>query len=150
MPQNYNSNGISFDYPGTWVKLSPSNANASVVKSNVVAVGDPNSPETGNIIVIIQKTKKSGTMDEIVEASKADLNKDWGAVVQSEKTIKVDGRDAKDIIYTTNSSSNKKERMVIFDKNDFVYCIIMGGPVSAFDGQKNNFDMIVNSFKVIK
>jgi hypothetical protein len=38
--------------------------------------------------------------------------------------------------------------MVIFDKNDIVYCIILGGSASAFDGQKNNFDMIVNSFRV--
>jgi hypothetical protein len=149
-PQNYNSNGVSFDYPGTWTKLTPNqsdNANKST-KSNVVAVGDPNSAQTGNIIVLVQKTNKSGTLEEIVEASKADLKKDWGATMQSDNLITVDGIQAHDVIYTTNSSTNKKERMVIFDKNDIVYCIILGGSASAFDSQKNNFDMIVNSFKV--
>lgn len=87
-------------------------------------------------------------MDEIVAASKAEIEKDWGAIMMSDDMIKVDGRDAHDIIYTTDSRSNKKERMVIFDKNNTIYCIIMGGSISAFDGQKDNFDMIVNSFKV--
>lgn len=149
-PQNYNSSGVSFNYPGTWVKLSPNqlnNTNEST-RSDIVAVGDPNSAQNGNIIVIVQRSDKVGTLDEIVAASKAELQKDWGAVMLSDNIIKVDGRDAHDIIYTTDSRSNKKERMVIFDKNDMVYCIIMGGSVSAFDGQKNNFDMIVNSFKV--
>ncbi len=87
-------------------------------------------------------------MEEIVEASKADLQKDWGATMLSDNIITVDGIQAHDVIYTTNSSTNKKERMVIFDKNDIVYCIILGGSASAFDSQKSNFDMIVNSFQV--
>lgn len=147
-PQNYNSNGISFNYPGTWTKMTLNqsyNANEST-KSNVVTVGDPNSDQ--NIIVIVQKTKEIGTLEEIVAASKADLQNDWGAVMLLDNIITVDGMDAHDITYKTNSSTNKKERMVIFDKNNMIYCIILGGSASAFDSQKNNFDMIVNSFKV--
>ena len=150
MPQNYNGNGVSFDYPGTWIKLNQdqlNNTNESM-QSDIVAVSDPNSAHNENIIVIVQKTVKIGTLDEIVAASKDELGKDWGAVMHSDNIIKVDGRDAHDIIYTTDSRSNKKERMVIFDKNNMVYCIIMGGSISAFDSQKDNFDMIVNSFKV--
>jgi hypothetical protein len=150
MPHNYNENGVSFNYPGTWIKLNPNqlnNTNEST-NSDLVAVGDPNSAHSGNIIVIVQRTEKVGNLDEIVEASKAELAKDWGAVVLSDNIIKVDRRYAHDIIYTTDSRSNKKQRMVIFDKNEMVYCIILGGSISAFDGQKDNFDMIVNSFKV--
>lgn len=152
MPHNYNENGVSFNYPGTWTKLNPNqlnNTNEST-NSDLVAVGDPNSAHSGNIIVIVQRTEKVGNLDEIAEASKAELAKDWGAVVISDNIIKVDGRDAHDIIYTTDSRSNKKQRMVIFDKNEMVYSIILGGSISAFDGQKDNFDMIVNSFKVTK
>ena len=150
MPQSYNSNGVYFDYSGTWVELTPnqSNDSNSTYKSNVVAVGDPNSADAGNIIVLVQKTNKSGTMEEIIEASKADLKKDWGAVMLSDNIITVDGRQAHDIVYVTDSETNKKERMVIFDKNNMVYCIILGGSASAFDGQKDNFDLIVNSFRV--
>jgi len=149
-PQNYNSNGIYFEYPGTWAELTPnqSNTSNSSSNSNVVAVGDPNSADTGNIIVLVQKINKSGTLEEIIEASKADLKEDWGATMLSDNIITVDGIQAHDIVYVTDSESNKKERMVIFDKNDIVYCIILGGSASAFDGQKNNFDMIVNSFRV--
>lgn len=149
-PHNYNSTGVYFNYPGTWTILTPGqseDANEST-KSNVVVVGDPNSAQTGNIMVLVQKTNKSGTLEEIVEASKDDLKKDWGATMLSDNLIIVDGKQAHDVIYITNSSTNKKERMVILDKNDKVYCIIFGGSVSAFDGQKNNFDMIVNSFRV--
>lgn len=149
IPQNYNSNGVSFDYPGTWTKLTLNqpNTNKSNI-SNVVVIGDPNSAPNNNIMVIVQKTKKIGKLEEIVAASKADLQEDWGAVMLSDNIINVDGREAHDIIYKTNSSTNKKERMVIFDKNNMIYCIILGAHASAFDSQKNNFDMIVNSFKV--
>lgn len=66
----------------------------------------------------------------------------------SDNIITVDGRQAQDVIYLTDEKYNKKERMVFFDKNNMVYCIILGSTPSAFDGQKNNFNMIVNSFKV--
>lgn len=149
-PHNYNSNGIYFNYPGTWSIITPNQSNDSgaSTKSNVVAVGDPNSGDTGNILVLVQKTNKSGTLDEIVEASKADLQGDWNATMLSDNLITVDGRQAHDVVYVTDPKTNKKERMVIFDKNNKVYCIILGGTASAFDGQKNNFDMIVNSFRV--
>ncbi len=60
MPQNYNGNGISFDYPGTWIKLNQNqlnNTNESM-QSDLVAVGDPNNVHNANIIVIVQKTEK--------------------------------------------------------------------------------------------
>jgi len=148
-PQNYNSNGIYFEYPGTWVELTPNESNnSSSSNSNIVAVGDPNSAETGNIIVLVQKINKNDTLEEVVEASKAHLLEDWEGAMLSDDIITVDGRQAHDIVWVTDAKTNKKERMVIFDKNDVVYCIILGGYASAFDGQKNNFDMIVNSFRV--
>lgn len=150
-PHIYSSNGIQFNYPGTWTVITPnqqSNDDGASTKYNVVAVGDPNSADTGNILVLIQKKNKSGTLDEIAEASKADLKKDWNATMLSDTVITVDGAQAHDIIYITDPKVNKKERMVILDKNNMVYCIILGCTVSAFDGQKNNFDMIINSFQV--
>jgi len=147
-PQNYDSNGISFNYPGSWVQLSLNNSDEvnGTAKYNVVAIGDPNSDQ--NILVIVQKTKKSGTLEDIVAASKADLKKDWNATMLSDDIINVDGRQAHDVVYVTDPKTNKKERMVIFDKNNMIYCIILGSSTFAFDGQKNNFDMIVKSFRV--
>ena len=99
-----------------------------------MAVGDPNSAQ--NIVVIVQKTKKEGNLDEIVTASKADLQKDWNASMISDNMITVDGRKAHEVIYLTDSKTNKKEQMVIFDKNEMVYFIIFGCHTSAFDSQK--------------
>jgi len=147
VPQTYDSNGILFNYPGTWGELSknPSSENHTSSK-NIVAVGDPNSGQNGNIIVLVQRTNQSGTLDEIVAASKADLEKDWQAKILSDNIITVDGQRAHDFIYLTNTS--KEERTVIFTKNNIVYSIILGSDTSAFDSQKNKFDLIVNSFKV--
>lgn len=150
-PQNYNSNGISFDYPGTWIKISPNQSYFSnqSANSDIVALGDPNGAQNTQTTVIFQKTQKAGTLEEIVNASKAELQKDWGAVMLSENMTTVDGRPAYEVIYTfNNSGDSKKERMIILDKNDMVYTIILGGSASVFDSQKNNFDMIIKSFKV--
>lgn len=121
-PQNYNSNGISFDYPGNWIKISPNQSyftNQGTSSSDIVALGDPNSAQNTQTIVIFQKTGKSGTLEEIVNASKAELQKDWEAVMLSENRITVDGRPAYEVIYTfNNSGDSKKERMIILDKND--------------------------------
>ncbi|MCC7560993.1 MAG: hypothetical protein KO318_11300 [Methanobacterium sp.] len=150
-PHTYSSNGIYFNYPGTWNEITPNPVNGTNVStnSNIVVVGDPNSADNGNIIVLVQKINKTGTLDEVAEASKTHLLEDWKGAMLSDDIITVDGRQAHDIIWVTDSKTNKKERMVIFDKNDMVYCIILGGSASAFDAQKKNFDLIVYSFRVI-
>lgn len=147
-PQNYNSNGISFEYPGTWIIATLNNSENNSNSNVVVAVGDPNSAQNTSVLAMVQKSEKSGTLEEIVNASKDELKKDWGAEMLSDNIITVDGRQAHDIIYKTDGKTNKKERMVIFDKDETVYCIVLGGTASVFDIQKKNFDLIVNSFTV--
>lgn len=152
-PQTYNDNGISFNYPGTWNQLSAKDWDINSTSSNptIAVVGDSNNAQNNSYVTMamVQKTNQSGTLDEIVAASKADLQKDKKAVMISDKNITVNGLKAHDVFYNvTMGGVNKKARLVVLVKNNTVYSLTLSAPASEFANQKENFDMIVKSFKV--
>ena len=152
-PQKYSDNGVSFNYPGTWNQLSAKdwNINSSSSNSSIIIVGDSNNAQNSSYVtmVMVQKTNQSGTLDEIVAASKADLQKDKKAVMISDKNITVNGVKAHDVFYNVTMGGVKTEaRLVVLAKNNTVYSLTLSAPASEFANQKENFDMIVKSFKV--
>jgi|GEM_PF-553109 len=152
-PQTYSDNGISFNYPGTWDQLSAKDWDINSTSSNptIAVVGDSNNAQNNSYVTMamVQKTNQSGTLDEIVAASKADLQKDKKAVMISDKNITVNGLKAHDVFYNvTMGGVNKKARLVVLVKNNTVYSLTLSAPASEFANQKENFDMIVKSFKV--
>ncbi|KAF5075626.1 PsbP [anaerobic digester metagenome] len=149
-PQTYNENGVYFKYPGTWNQLSAKDWD---IKSNntIAVVGDSNNAQNSSYItmVMVQKTNQSGTLDEIVAASKANLQKDKKAVMISDKNITVNGVKAHDVFYNVTMGGVKKEvRLVVLAQNNTVYSLTLSAPASDFANQKENFDMVVRSFKI--
>jgi hypothetical protein len=49
--------------------------------------------------------------------------------------------------YTITTSIAKKERLIMFEKGK-IYALTYSAPQADFDSQLNNFNVIVNSFKV--
>ncbi|SCG86418.1 PsbP-related protein [Methanobacterium congolense] len=152
-PQTYSDNGVSFNYPGTWNQLSAKdwNINSTSSSPTIAVVGDSNNAQNSSYVtmVTVQKTNQSGTLDEIVAASKADLQKDKKAVMISDKNITVNGVKAHDVLYNVTMGGVKKEvRLVVLAKNNTVYSLTLSAPDSEFANQKENFDMVVKSFNV--
>lgn len=152
-PQNYSDNGVSFNYPGTWNQLSAKDWNLNSTSSNpiIAIVGDSNNAQNSSYVtmVTVKKTNQSGTLDEIVAESKADLQRDNKAVMISDKNITVNGVKAHDVLYNVTMDGVKKEaRLVVLAKNNTVYSLNLSAPDSEFANQKENFDMVVKSFKV--
>lgn len=150
--QTYNESGVSFDYPMGWTKLSASQMSTEVegAAPMVAAVADEDSisNNTYQTLVAVQKTNSTGTLDEGVSASKSALESE-GAVVVSESNLTVDGSTAREFTYTMKIGSvDKKESIIIFEKNNYIYAITLSAKASDFDSQKENFDMIIKSFKV--
>jgi hypothetical protein len=65
----------------------------------------------------------------------------------SESTTTVDGATAYQMDYTITTSIPKKERLILFEKGK-IYGLTYSTPQADFDSQLNNFNVIVNSFKV--
>ena len=66
----------------------------------------------------------------------------------SEGNITINGQNALENIYKTNSTVDPKQyRAVWLDENGTIYVILFSAKVSDFDNQQNNFNLILNSFK---
>jgi len=146
---HYSQNGISFDYPGTW-----NTANA-VSNNSLAAVGDPNSVDntTGEpqTFVLIQKSNAtSSDLQTAYNANYASLFTNTSYQRVSEGNITVNGATALENVYTVNSTSGTAMQMqaVWLKENSDIYVILCGATQSDFNNQQDNFNMVINSFKV--
>ena len=149
-PQTYSEDGVSFNYPGTWTKLS-SNTTNSNTSTLIAAVGDVNNAQNSSYITtaMVQKAHISGTLDQIAAASKTDLENDKKAVMTSDENITINGMKGQDITYNvTTDGVNKENRLIILQKDNTIYSITLSTPASNFNNQKENFNTIIQSFKV--
>lgn len=149
--KSYAANGVSFNYPESWVELkSISTPNA------VVAYGDPKSANASsgnyNTLMIVQKvalpsgmTLKQAYDDTYAQAAAQDST--FQQI--SDTTATVDGTTAYVNVHKIDVSGvQKQEKAVWLEKGGNVYVILMGALPDAFSSQQANFDAIINSFKV--
>ena len=68
-------------------------------------------------------------------------------------TTTVDGNIAYENTYLVNDSNRfnqtMKEQQINFIKNGNTYALIFDAPVQSFDQEKSNFNITLNSFKVV-
>jgi len=146
----YNSNGISFNYPGSWKEISATNVDS------VAGVGDPNSFDNStkmeNTVVVIQKIEMpSGyTLNQVVDTIITQFaSQDPNFQKISENTITVNGATAYEVVYKMGSNGvQKQEKAVFLEQNGNLYDISCSALPNDFDSQQANFDMVINSFKV--
>ncbi|MGF7117102.1 PsbP-related protein [Methanobacterium oryzae] len=147
----YSGDDFTVNYPQDWEQLS------SKAQNSVVAFGDPNSADgNGNvqINVVIQKVVKPNgtTLQQYFNATYTQFaSQNLGYQPISEGNITVNGVTALENVYKINSGTAKQQRAVWIEKKNLpvVYIILCSAPVSDYNAQQQNFDMIVNSFKLI-
>ena len=148
----FNANGVSFDYPSGWDKLSPEDVSigTSDAAPVIAVVADPNSKKNDvyKTLVASQKTSTDLPLSKVVSSTKNSLTKQ-GIEIVSERNLTVSGVPASELVYTvTVSGEAKKERMVLLVKDNTAYSIICSTTAANYDSQQSNFDLIVNSFKI--
>lgn len=149
--KTYSSNGITFNYPGSWQELSQVNN-----ENGIAGVGDPSSVNSSsklaNTVVVVQKVAMpSGlTLQEAVDALITSFqSQDPNFQKISQKTITFNGATAYEIVYKMGANGvQKQEKAVIFEKNGYLYAITGSSLPNDFNNQQANFDMVINSFKV--
>ena len=71
----------------------------------------------------------------------------------SNNTITFDGNTAYENIYIVNDSNRfnqtMKEEEINFIKNGKTYSLIFDAPQNTFDTEKSNFNITLNSFKIL-
>jgi hypothetical protein len=143
--QTYSQNNVSFNYPGEWASANPTAANS------IAAVADPNSVQSGSpsTVVIIQKPNATAgsNLSEVYAANYATFFNNTGYQQVSEGNITVNGSNALENVYKSNSTTPKQYRAVWLQENNTIYVILCIANESDFNNEQVNFNLIINSFK---
>jgi hypothetical protein len=145
--KTYAQNNISFTYPGSWEVVNATSPNA------VAAVADPNSVQNGTptTLVVIQKPDvPAGSDINAVYTSNYNAffnNTNYQRI--SEGNITVNGSNALENIYETNTTANPMQYSAVWlNESGNIYVILSAAKVTDFENQTSNFNLILNSFKV--
>jgi hypothetical protein len=150
--EEFNANGVTFDYPSGWDNLSTNQVSigTSDAAPVIAAVADSDSIKNNvyKTLVAVQKTSTDLTLSEVVTETKTSLT-EQGVEIVSERNLTVSGVPATELVYTiTVSGEAKKERMVLLVKDNTAYSIVCSTTTADYNSQQSNFDLIVNSFQI--
>ncbi len=141
-------NNVSFNYPGTWT-VAESKAN-----DTIASVADPKSvnAQTGfaQTVVTVQMKNLTGTFDSMYADNYNSLFNNSSYQRVSESNVTINGNQVLENVYTVESEDGvtKKQRAVWIQDGKKVYVILCSALSTQFDNEKQNFDLIINSFKI--
>lgn len=142
--KTYSVNGLSFNYPSSWMEGKSNSEGA------VVSLFNPNN--NGSTIVIQQVPLDRGSdLDTVFKNNNQNLSTDPNYVSLSQGATKVNGRDAQLNIYTTiDSNSIQRKHIACWMKMDDnrIYVILLSTNYQDYDNEKENFNQVANSFNV--
>ncbi|MGZ7050098.1 MAG: PsbP-related protein [Methanobacterium sp.] len=138
-PQIYNSNGISFQYPGDWKNDYKSNVQNSFGNSATVLVS---LGKENNGVVVCKMNTPQVNLNDLNSIFKSNMQYN-GYQFISENKRTVDGNDVQEIIFKENSSGIYGS-CVFLQNNNETYLIIVGTP----NNDKSTVNMVLDSFKV--
>ncbi len=148
--QAYSGDQFTFNYPSSWKLIS------SQAQNSTVAVGDPATADgNGNVqvnVVIQTAIKPSNvTLQEYYNETYAQFaaQKNLSYMQLSDGTLVVNGRTALENVYTIDLSVPEQKRAIWIQNGSKIYIILCSAPVSQYNSQQANFNLIINSFKLI-
>ncbi|NYB27510.1 MAG: hypothetical protein HVN34_09335 [Methanobacteriaceae archaeon] len=147
--KSYSGNNVSFTYNGTWDIANTTAPNA------VVAVGDPSTVDARNnpsTFVLIQKPNdtEGKDLEAVYTENYAQLFNNTTNQRISEANITVNNNKAFENVYITNYGGYETQmRAVWVSQNGVIYVILCGTIPNNFEKEQSNFDLVINSFKVL-
>jgi hypothetical protein len=141
--KTYSANGISFNYPSSWVILNEtSNENGTVV-----AIGDAdiqkNNTVKGNGVTIIKVPENANSTADLTN-----LKTQFAGLNGTNSTETIAGVTANATTITTKiSNATAQIKFIYFVKNNFIYLIQYATLSSDFQTQQQLFDTITKSFQ---
>lgn len=137
--QTYNSNGITFQYPGDWSNTNTSSAQA--IFGNSATILASLGKEGAGTGIIVMKIHPELNLNDVIDTVRSSATS-GGYQLISETTRIVDGVNA--TVINEKSANGVYYTNVALQKNNSIYDIMIASPNS----DQANVDMILNSFKV--
>ncbi len=150
--KTYSANGISFNYTENWEIINKTG------KYVIVSLNDTKANKTNNktdikpnaVVEISKKASEGIPLEKFFDEVKVGASGVPGYRQLSEGKTIVDNKTAYE--FTASGMDNGIEeqfRIVLFEKGGFIYMIACGTREPFYLTDKNNeFDIIINSFKV--
>ena len=143
----YNGEGVSFNIPKNW------EVTKVVTDSNTNIDINTNSNDGTRITVAISPNPYGMSNQDIIDSIKNPTNQEGVYKKISNNTITFDGNTAYENTYIVNDSNRfnqtMKEEEINFIKNGKTYSLIFDAPENTFDTEQSNFNIILNSFKIL-
>ena len=141
--KTYSGNGINFNYPANWQLFQ----NPATGPTFSVSVFRYNSMNSTGLWIYIMPSNES-TQDIINNMRNTVVPN--GTII-SKGTLKIDGNTAYQVTGVDNSNGptkNMRLEGISFVKNGKMYSFLLQAPNKDFDKEKQNFNLILNSFKI--
>jgi hypothetical protein len=135
--QTYQGNGISFKYPTAWIIYTPSESTSLVNLKT--------SAGNSSTFSVYKESSSNSNLDYWKNINE-NVSPTSGDKILSEKTIKVDGVNAYQIIRSYQDYSGGEQELIFFIKNGEYYELYF--TTDSVQSIQNDIDTIVNSFKV--
>ncbi|MGL4669289.1 MAG: PsbP-related protein [Methanobacteriaceae archaeon] len=138
--------GVSLNIPANWSKASSQSSDVLIAVADNKSVG---ANGIADISVIVQKKEANGSLKDIYNNTYATFLKNSSYKMVSEGNASLGEHPAMEAIYTVDSANGTiQHRAIWIAVNGNIYVILCTAPQSKFEAESNNFDFIVNSFKL--
>lgn len=148
--KTYSANGISFNYSENW-EITNKTGKYVIVNLRDTTVNETDN-KFGAVVEVSKKAAEDIPLEKYYEEIKTGASGVPGYKQLSDRKLQVDNQTAYE--FTSNGIDNGVEeqfRVVLFEKGGYVYMISCGTRSPSYLSNKNrDFDLIINSFKVIE
>lgn len=146
----YDNGLVSFNYPEGW------NILPNQTQEVIVAIGDPTSKENSTGLIntyftLIKEPLPSGqNLKDTFDATYSQLkNQDSSYQPISNQTITINGKTVYENVFRkTVSNIQKQERSIWLEKSGIIYILTFSTLPDGFEKNKENFELIINSFQI--
>lgn len=144
----YRSENLSFSYPGNWQEISLENSQ-EVDPEFKIGFGDPKG-ETKFLLRIKDGVPEIQSFEKIEQ----ELDKAMGENLDSFKKIssaeiKINDRESLDYNYTYKLEEEEvRQKIILIFGEEKIYYLIFHAPKEKFEIYKENFDLIISSFRI--
>ena len=144
----YSGQGVSFNIPNNWQVSKIADGSTTNIDIN------KNNPTDGTSITIAVSPNPTGMSNQdLINSIQNTTNQDGNWEKISNKTTTINGNIAYENTYIVNDTGRfnqtMKEEDINFIKNGITYGLVYDAPVQTFDQEISNFNITLNSFKVL-
>jgi PsbP-like protein len=154
LSKTYTQNNITFEYPESWQELNSTEEDVIAFVEDPLQKGPDG--EANVFVQVMKKESKGAPLRKVYDEIRDGTQGTPGFQQISDQPITIDGLPAYELVAKATKKKaeepqkNSEEyiRLVVFEKDGFIYMIACGTRTPAnFNEQNRNFDLVITTFK---